>query len=317
MNVTPFPDPQAMAAHLNHVFGDARDGLIEVAYTDPGGPAPETARLFDAGDIDAAATFAAERNAERRNLYIGAALRRLDAPRFKRTRMEHFHAAPAAWCDIDNGEHARLAQSVWQEREEPTLCIVTGRHPDLRLQLYWRLLEPIACQATTKGLNEQLQVAFGADDAVLHASALMRLGGSVAWPVKPGRVPELTEVHGAPDLCPIPTPVGALRTAYPPPKRPERPPKPLPKAPGHHPRYVEKAVENGLTRIAHAAEGERNNALNREAFSLLRFVADGTLPEQFVVDGLLAAALHAGLDQKEAERTIASARRGREAAHAA
>ncbi len=83
------PDLDAIRHHLGAwakpvLNSEYADGLLEVAYTAPGKSAPDRAMLFDLDNLDAAAAFAADRNAERCNLYIGAALRTPDAARNKR-----------------------------------------------------------------------------------------------------------------------------------------------------------------------------------------------------------------------------------------
>ncbi len=72
-----------------------------------------------------------------------------------------------------------------------------------------------------------------------------------------------------------------------------------------------KALEAELALVAIAGRGRRNEALNRGAYALLRFVASGELPAEPVLQGLRAAALHAGLAGQEIEATIASAARAR------
>lgn len=78
--------------------------------------------------------------------------------------------------------------------------------------------------------------------------------------------------------------------------------------------YIDAAVQAAVTAVAGAPEGERNNALNREAYSLGGLVATGALDEQLVTDALTDAARAAGLGLAEAERTITSGLRAGRAA---
>ena len=71
-------------------------------------------------------------------------------------------------------------------------------------------------------------------------------------------------------------------------------------------RYAEKAFEAELERVAFAAPGERNNALNRAAFSLGQLAGAGLLDPGEVAAALAGAALATGLDRREAEKTLAS-----------
>lgn len=67
--------------------------------------------------------------------------------------------------------------------------------------------------------------------------------------------------------------------------------------------YADAALENEVNRVKAAPEGERNNALNRAAFSLGQLVGGGALDEQAVITALLAAS---PLPPREAEATIRS-----------
>ena len=72
-------------------------------------------------------------------------------------------------------------------------------------------------------------------------------------------------------------------------------------------RYVEKAIECECLDLALTPEGARNDALNRAAFSLSRFVETGEVDPAKLADVLVFAARHAGLNDHEIESTIASA----------
>ena len=71
-------------------------------------------------------------------------------------------------------------------------------------------------------------------------------------------------------------------------------------------RYAEAAFEAELERVAYAAPGERNNALNRAAYSLGQLAGAGLLDPHEVAAALAGAALATGLDRQEAEKTLAS-----------
>jgi bifunctional DNA primase/polymerase-like protein len=72
-------------------------------------------------------------------------------------------------------------------------------------------------------------------------------------------------------------------------------------------RYAAAALRAEVDEVARAAPGTRNDRLNSAAYSLARFVAQGTLRGRAVADALIAAALRSGLTEQEAERTVASA----------
>ncbi len=72
-------------------------------------------------------------------------------------------------------------------------------------------------------------------------------------------------------------------------------------------KYAKGALRSAVEMIRTAVEGTRNDSLNRAAFPLHRFIEQGELDVDEVVEALLAAAEEAGLPQREAERTLRSA----------
>lgn len=79
-------------------------------------------------------------------------------------------------------------------------------------------------------------------------------------------------------------------------------------------RYAAAAIAAECLELAAVAEGGRNIALNKAAYALARFVAQGEAQLHPVVTALAAAAAAAGLPEHEIERTISSAFRAREVA---
>jgi hypothetical protein len=71
-------------------------------------------------------------------------------------------------------------------------------------------------------------------------------------------------------------------------------------------RHVSAALGRAADRVALAPNGSRNRALNTEAYSIGRLVAEGLLDAQEVVDTLAAAAFTAGLSPREIEATLRS-----------
>jgi len=64
------------------------------------------------------------------------------------------------------------------------------------------------------------------------------------------------------------------------------------------------------SRVAAAVPGTRNDTLNRAAFSLGQLVAAGLLLPIPVITSLIDAAMHAGLPEEEAIRTVRSGMAG-------
>lgn len=71
-------------------------------------------------------------------------------------------------------------------------------------------------------------------------------------------------------------------------------------------RYAEKALDNELSALRRAGEGQRNDTLNRAAFNLGQLVGAGALDRLTVERHLLSMALNIGLTEPESRATIAS-----------
>lgn len=76
-------------------------------------------------------------------------------------------------------------------------------------------------------------------------------------------------------------------------------------------KYARGALRRAIDVVERAPDGERNNTLNREAFSIARFIASGDLSEELVTNALIDAAIVAGLSARDSEKTVASALRAR------
>ena len=148
------------------------------------------------------------------NVYVGAALRRSEAARGRRARDEDFAAAPCAWADVDADVVSAAVAKAKAAGLPPTMTVVTGRHPHVRAQMWWRLEEPCRDAAELRTLNGALASALSGDPTVVNPSRVLRLGGSVAWPTKPGRIRERTEVHVPQDGRPRAYVAGAIGAAF-------------------------------------------------------------------------------------------------------
>jgi hypothetical protein len=74
--------------------------------------------------------------------------------------------------------------------------------------------------------------------------------------------------------------------------------------------YAMAALRTETSRVAAAVPGTRNDTLNRAAFSLGQLVAAGLLLPIPVITSLIGAAMHAGLPEEEAIRTVRSGMAG-------
>jgi hypothetical protein len=199
-NIQPMiePDPQQMRRHVGHLFegylDGCHDGLIELAWTDGRDGRLRHAVMFHTSELDQLVARAVAENREPgQNLYIGQALRKPDVPPLGRGSDRHFFASPAYWVDIDDDVTATASINYRNRGCPPTGVVVTGRHPHLRAQMLWRLKTPLRDAHACRQQNLALAQALGGDATVVNPSRVLRLGGSIAWPLKEGRVIESTQ----------------------------------------------------------------------------------------------------------------------------
>ncbi len=193
------PNKDSILAHLNFLFSGQQKGFIEIAYTPSDKSAVSKAEYFTPNDIERAAEFAYKQNAiEGVNVYVGAALRRDDVPPFGRSSLDDYYAATAVWCDLDDANAAKEAKEKYKDLP-PSFVVVTGRHPDLRAQVWWKLDAIQPTHSDQKKALANVCAALSGDKAVVDPIRVMRLGGTIAWPKKEGRIPELTEIKTPPN----------------------------------------------------------------------------------------------------------------------
>ena len=112
------------------------------------------------------------------------------------------------------------------------------------------------------------------------------------------------------EVTPPKAPDWLLRLVEMPPERPAAPSPEL-KTGSAKRNYAVAALHNATRRVAAAHEGGRNNTLNRECWSVAKFLADGDLTESEIRDCMIAAARAAGIPIRAACLTIDSAIRSK------
>lgn len=196
-DISAFPDrlrPNADAMHeaLSFWFGLCTDGQIELGWRCPVSKTLNRFKRFALTEIEELVTFAYDVNIQPgANMYFRVCtLKSLPGP----TTDEHFLQAPGAHIDHDDaGSVARLSSHPLPLK--PAYLVITGRDPEIRGQTFWPVDEPITDPAIVRELNGGLAQFFGGDPAVVNPTRLMRLPGSIAWPVKKGRkVAEITQL---------------------------------------------------------------------------------------------------------------------------
>ena len=186
------PNADAMYEAVSFWFGLCTEGEIELGWRDPATKALNRFKRFSLTDIEPLVTFAYDVNIQPgANMYFRVCtLKSLPGP----TTDEHFLQAPGAHIDHDDaGSVARLSSHPLPLK--PAYLVITGRDPEIRGQTFWPVDEPITDPAIVRELNGGLAQFFGGDPAVVNPTRLMRLPGSIAWPVKKGRkVAEITQL---------------------------------------------------------------------------------------------------------------------------
>ena len=199
-NVQPMfePDPVQMRRHVGHLFegwlDGCQEGRIELAWTDARDGKLRHAAIFGTDQLDELVERAvAENRRPGQNLYIGQALRQPGIAPFGRCGDDEVFALTAFYVDIDDDVTATASINYRNRGCPPTGVVVTGRHPHIRAQMLWRLEAPARDLELCRQQNAALAQALDGDPSVVNPSRVMRLGGSIAWPIKEGRVIERTE----------------------------------------------------------------------------------------------------------------------------
>ena len=192
------PDPQQMRRHVAHLFEGLLDGChegkIELAWTDGRDGKLKHAAIFGTGELDELVARAiAENRKPGQNVYVGQALRKPDIAPFGRCNDNDFFTLTTFYADIDDDVTATASINYRNRGCPPTGVVITGRSPHLRAQMLWRLKAPIHDARAARLQNLALAEALGGDATVINPSRVLRLGGSIAWPLKKGRVVERTE----------------------------------------------------------------------------------------------------------------------------
>ena len=199
-NVQPLfePDPVQMRRHVGHLFegwlDGCHEGRIELAWTDARDGKLRHAAIFGTDGLDELVGRAVVENRRPgQNVYIGQALRQPDIAPFGRCGDDEVFALTAFYVDIDDDVTATASINYRNRGCPPTGVVVTGRHPHVRAQMLWRLEAPLRDLELCRQQNAALAQALNGDPSVVNPSRVMRLGGSIAWPIKEGRVIERTE----------------------------------------------------------------------------------------------------------------------------
>ena len=186
------PNTDAMYDALSFWFKECYRGQLEIGWRDPATGALNRFKRFELTQIEELTAFSADINQRPgANMYFRVCtLKDISGP----TTDEHFWLTPGAHADHDAAQSVGLLQDT-PLAIKPAFLIVTGRDPAIRAQSFWPISEGMASPSIIRDINRKLAIHFRADAAVVNPTRLMRLPGSIAWPVKKGRTkPEMTEL---------------------------------------------------------------------------------------------------------------------------
>ncbi len=191
------PDIDMIRWHLKWNFEYIHAGEIEVGYTVPETGQVTGSKRFDRADLDQAADFIYEVNSRPgANAYFRPSVF-TETGEWKTDK--DFQRSPGVWVDCDTADSAAgLKNSV--APLSYNAYTITGRTPHTRVQAFWRFDEPPTDAEKIKRYNDTLCKIVDGDSMVNNVSTYMRMGGTIAWPYKPGRAPELTQFHVKQDV---------------------------------------------------------------------------------------------------------------------
>lgn len=221
---TPIAD--AMRQHLEHLFGGyldgCQDGLIELCWTqtkpdEKGKYKLNNALMYGTDQIEELIEHAVKLNSQPMcNVYIGAALRKSGTFPGSRSDDGDAYALTCAYVDLDDENAATTAKDKYG-KVKPTMVVVTGREPHTRAQMWWRMDEPCTDPEMWPALLRGMCEVLGGDSSVCNSGRVMRLAGTIAWPVKEGRTAtELTSIASLSQPGPPVFSFDHLATLFPP-----------------------------------------------------------------------------------------------------
>lgn len=194
------------------------------------------------------------------------------------------------WCDLDTDDAARRLDAF-----QPAPSIVIRSGTGSHRHAYWALRDPVASTHVARA-NRRLALALGGDRASCDPARIMRPAGTFNYKRQPRRAVEC--VRCEPAVFTVREVIGGL-----PDDRRDVPKRPLPQIQAATP----GAILDGLARtVCDAPIGERNSRLNWAAYRAGEHAHDGKLSPAEAQTVLLNAAISAGLDETEAQRTIRS-----------
>lgn len=192
-NTTPLqPDQNAVLEHMTRM-SKRWNTLNEDALLEVRGLSKEfgvKSRLFSPEDLDKAAEYAADINAQGWNTYVCVNPVKADAT----GPASDDNILAAFFCFVD-ADDENGSEAIKVAEEQPDFTVATGTVPWPRMHAYWELSEPCFDLRAWTETQKAIAANLNTDKAVVNPSRIMRLPGTVSFPSpqkeKKGYVPEL------------------------------------------------------------------------------------------------------------------------------
>lgn len=180
------PEQDSIKAHLEALFAPAREtyprGLIELRYGRDGSLSQIAYFNLREDGIAEAAAFAANRNREGANVYVGVNPRKPTTDTSRAGSAQDVEIAFWHFADLDKADAVANAGKRIRALP-PTMTVNTGTIPHRRPHLYWQLEEPVSnMEAWTERQRGIAQALEG--DSVIDPPRIMRLAGTVNFPTQ-------------------------------------------------------------------------------------------------------------------------------------
>lgn len=186
------PDALVIQEFYDWWFHYANRGEVQIGWRSAVTGNLTEFRTFQIGDDDFGEAVAAINSVPGQSCYVRAATIRAGLGSTAAADSD-FVQAPGPWGDLDDAGAYMRAQNV-EAIIRPSAWVETGRHPHWRAQGFWRMEGPCENPVAIEAMNKRIVSLYGGDSSVTNPTRLMRLPGTIAWPSKPGRVPELTKL---------------------------------------------------------------------------------------------------------------------------
>jgi hypothetical protein len=273
------------------------DGLLELAWDTHAGDGRaklNRARLFRPSQVDALFKCATRENRAGHNVYISPALRRPDAPLDARTTDADVIASRWVWADFDDeGALDAALQAFEAKGADANWVTLTGEIPCQRGQCWWQVDDDAPLEEL-RDLQKVIADCFNGDPSVQNIGRVMRLAGTVAWPRKPGRIPELTRAPHDRTRHDSSTFIALRARLAPEPSKVRK-------------RWADAALASAVERARSAPVGTRHDTLFKEGAAIGEIVAGGHLNADEANTALADAARHAGLKDDEISDVLGAA----------